>query len=248
VVRTVVWFSCGAASAVAARLTLETHPLSTVIARCVVTNEHPDNDRFAADVARWLGVQVVNLASTKYSDCWDVWEKRRFLNSPRGALCTVEMKKKVRQAYEDMEDVQVFGYTYEEQHRAGIFRQNNPEIMVRFPLIEKRISKADCYRIIEAEGLTLPAMYRLGYHNANCIGCVKGGAGYWNKIRVDFPETFERMARLEETIGASVLGGQTLRELIPGTGRHTDLELPDCGLFCGENEGTLKAALSPEAT
>ena len=42
--------------------------------------------------------------------------------------------------------------------------------------------------LIERAGLRLPEMYRLGYANANCVGCVKGGAGYWNKIRRDFPE------------------------------------------------------------
>ena len=241
--RTVIWFSCGAASAVAARLTMEAYP-DAIVARCVVANEHPDNDRFAKDVAEWLGVEVINLASPKYADCWDVWEKRRFLNSPRGALCTVEMKKKVRQKFERPDDLQVFGYTVEERDRADNFEDNNPEINALFPLIEKRLTKFDCFRILEAEGLELPAMYRLGYNNANCIGCVKGGAGYWNKIRRDFPETFGRMAKLERSIGASVLKDEWLDELVPGTGRHSDLELPDCGLFCGENEGTLRAALN----
>ena len=32
----------------------------------------------------------------------------------------------------------------------------------------------------------------MGYNNNNCIGCIKGGMGYWNKIRVDFPEVFEK--------------------------------------------------------
>lgn len=35
-------------------------------------------------------------------------------------------------------------------------------------------------------------MYDLGYANNNCIGCVKGGIGYWNKIRIDFPEESDR--------------------------------------------------------
>ena len=48
-------------------------------------------------------------------------------------------------------------------------------------------------------------MYKLGYNNNNCIGCVKGGIGYWNKIRVDFPAEFDRMAELERKIGHAVL-------------------------------------------
>lgn len=232
--RVICWFSCGAASAVAARLMLAENP-GAIVARCVVANEHPDNDRFARDVAGRLGVEVVELRSAKYSDCWEVWEKRRFLNSPSGALCTVEMKKKPRQAFADVGDVHVFGFTYDETERAQRFRENNPEMAVRFPLIEHRYTKARCYYEIGLRGLTLPAMYRLGYHNANCVGCVKGGAGYWDKIRRDFPDVFERMAALEERIGATVLKEKSLRQLQPGEGRHEDLMLPDCGLFCGSN-------------
>jgi hypothetical protein len=232
--RTVAWFSCGAASAVAARLMLDEDP-STVVARCVVANEHADNDRFAKDCEAWFGKPVVNLRSRKYADCWEVWTKRRFINSPGGALCTVEMKKKVRQDFEEPGDVQVYGFTWDETNRAALFTANNPEVTVRFPLIERRYTKARCYHVVREAGLVLPAMYRLGYHNANCIGCVKGGAGYWNKIRRDFPETFERMAQVEEDIGATVLRGKSLRVLRPDEGKHDDLDLPDCGLFCGEN-------------
>ena len=51
----------------------------------------------------------------------------------------------------------------------------------------------------------IPEMYHLGYHNNNCVGCVKGGMAYWNKIRVDFPGIFDRMAVLERKLGRSCL-------------------------------------------
>ena len=85
----------------------------------------------------------------------------------------------------------------------------------------------------------MPAMYRLGYDNANCIGCVKGGAGYWNKIRRDFPERFEQIAAIEEAIGPSAYlfrdrdtnERYSLRDLDPLSGRH-DEPLPSCSFFC----------------
>jgi hypothetical protein len=97
--------------------------------------------------------------------------------------------------------------------------------------------------MIERAGLVLPLMYRLGYHNANCIGCVKGGAGYWNKIRRDFPEDFEEMAQIEESIGPGArllshrsgpLKGQRffLRELDPDAGRYQDEPSIECGSAC----------------
>ena len=57
--------------------------------------------------------------------------------------------------------------------------------------------------ISERLGIKRPIMYDLGYSNNNCIGCVKGGMGYWNKIREDFPEVFQARAKLEREIGRS---------------------------------------------
>lgn len=235
--RTVAWFSCGAASAVAAKLSLEDNP-ETIVARCVLDNEHEDNDRFAKDVAKWLGVKVIELRSDKYDDCWELWKKRRYLNGPTGALCTVEMKKIVRRNFSLPGDIDVFGFTYEEGKRAIRFMDNNIEVNPSFPLIEREITKDECYQIISGAGIELPVMYKLGYHNANCVGCVKGSAGYWNKIRKDFPGVFLRMALLEKEIGATCISGKRyLATLDPNAGSHKDLELPDCGLFCGENDG-----------
>lgn len=233
--RTVAWFSCGAASAIAAKLALQDDP-ETVVARCVIGNEHPDNWRFARDVARWLDRPIVELTSPRYKDAWGVFEGERFLNGPHGAKCTVILKKKVRQDFEQDGDLQVFGFTSEEGERAARFVANNFEIESRFPLIERGITKGECFEILKGVGIELPTMYRLGYANANCVGCVKGGKGYWNKIRRDFPEVFQRMAQLERSIGASCINGTYLDELNPRAGRHKNLELPECGLFCGQND------------
>ena len=87
-------------------------------------------------------------------------------------------------------------------------------------------------------------MYDLGYHNNNCIGCVSGGMGYWNKIRVDFPEAFERMAKLERKMDVAinktykVEDGKKKRirvfldELDPKAGRNVPLPDIECGTLC----------------
>ena len=202
---------------------------------CHIENEHPDNLRFLRDCNTWFKHKVEVIRSDRYTDCWDLWEKRRYLNGPTGALCTTELKKMVRRAYTQPDDIQIFGFTAEEKDRASRFQDHNPEVICRFPLIEQGVGKGDCLDWLETLNLTLPMMYRLGYHNANCVGCVKGGKGYWNKIRRDFPATFKRMAELERSIGASCINGTYLDELNPRAGRHKDLELPECGLFCGES-------------
>lgn len=235
--RCLAWFSCGATSAVAAKLALESYP-DAVVAYCDTRSEHPDNARFLADCERWLGARIHVLGSEKYHDIWDVFERTRYLAGVHGARCTVELKKLVRRDFEQPDDLQVFGFDASEQHRAERFRGNNPEVATWFPLIEAGLTKEDCLAELRRAGIELPAMYRLGYRNNNCIGCVKGQAGYWNKIRKDFPDTFARMARLEREIDAALCkteaGGTRRRlfldELPPDAGKYEPIE---CGLFCG---------------
>ncbi len=228
--RTIVWFSAGAASAVAAKLTLAEGP--AVLAYTNPGSEHPDNERFIADCEAWFGQEVVRLRSGRYRDTWQVYEERRYLNGPDGALCTVELKKKVRFAFQRPDDRQVFGYTIEERDRADRFRRLNPEITLLTPLIDAGLSHADCLGMVENAGIKLPVLYLLGYGHNNCIPCVKGGMGYWNKVRRDFPAEFDRMAKLERDIGASCLNGQFLDELDPERGNYATEPKIECSLLC----------------
>lgn len=242
----VVWFSCGAASAVTAKLCLaqygDTHEVAIV--RCVVANEHPDNDRFAADCERWFGREIIQISSLFYRDCWDVWETMGFLVGWKGGSpCANQMKRKPRKIFEAEwnPDVQAYGYTVEEKDRAERFRDANPDIKLLTPLIDINLTKSDCLAMIERAGIQLPDMYLLGFNNNNCIGCVKGGAGYWNRIRLHFPSIFTRMAQLERKIGRSCMmregNNVWLDELDPSAGRHVEPEI-DCSLFCYSAEST----------
>ena len=228
--RVVCWWSAGAASTVAAKLTLAQHP-EAVLVYCETGSEHADNERFLIDCEVWLNRPIVRLRSDAYNDIWDVFNKTRYLVGPSGARCTTEMKKRVRQRFAKAEDVNVFGYTADERRRIERFKATNPEISASFPVAEALLSHADCLALIERSGLELPAMYRLGYANNNCIGCVKGGAGYWNKIRRDFPAVFDRMASVELALGRTVLGDTSLAELDPNRGSEPEAPI-ECSLFC----------------
>lgn len=243
--RTLCWFSCGATSAVATKIAIENSTRDVVVAYCDTASEHPDNKRFIADCEKWFGHPVVVLKSETYGDIWDVFQKTRYLAGVRGARCTTELKKRVRQCFEDLEnDIQVFGFDASEKKRIDKFKQNNPEVRAWFPLAERGITKQDCLDKLMAAGIELPAMYRLGYKNNNCVGCVKGQAGYWNKIRVDFPDVFARMAAQERELNAALCKSYAgdgkrkrifLDELPPDLGRYeSELETMKCGLICGE--------------
>lgn len=199
--RIVSRYSCGAASAVATKFALRKYGLSRVeITYCDPGSEHPDNKRFLSDCERWFGKPVTVLKSTKYVDTWDVWTKERFIASRHGAPCTGALKREPGFAFERPDDILVMGYTVDERARAARIREQNFERVIETPLIEAGLTKADCLALIEKAGIAIPAMYLLGFQNNNCIGCPKGGRGYWNMIRKHFPEIFSRMATLQREL------------------------------------------------
>lgn len=237
--RFVCWFSCGASSAVATKLTLAEHGHRNVeIAYTDTGSEHPDNARFLIDCEQWFDHPIRVLRSDRYSSVDDVIVQRRYINGPRGALCTTELKRKVRFAFEDPTDAQVFGYTSDphEIERVRRFRANSPDVDLRTPLIDRGLTKSDCLAIIERAQISLPVMYQLGYEHNNCLGCVKGGKGYWNRMRIDFPEVFARRAAQERAIGASCISGIYLDELDPTAGRMIDEPMGECSLLCASAE------------
>ena len=260
--RIVSWFSCGAASAVATKLALtkwrngET-PYSDsefVVAYCAIKEEHPDNERFLKDCEKWFDHPVTILGNDKYGRSTDeVYRKTRYLVGPGGARCTGELKKSVRFEFQRPDDVLVFGFTVEEKNRAD--RLMKVEIgTTLWPVLDDyNLRKADCLAMIARAGIEIPMMYKLGYRNNNCIGCVKGQAGYWNKIRVDFPDRFEEMAQIEEELGRTICKREwtengerkrerlSLRELPPDLGRYSAEADISCGIFCATAEEDIDA-------
>lgn len=230
--RVLVWFSCGAASACAAKLTLEQYPDAEILYCDTLAYEHPDNRRFIADVEKWLGKSIKILRSEKYKDIFDVFEKTGWLVGKGGARCTIELKRNVREQYQSVGDIHVFGFCADEPARIARFERDNPELYLLFPLRDAGMTKQDCLNMLMQAGIELPAMYKLGYKNNNCIGCVKGGKGYWNKIRVDFPDAFERMAKFERKIGARIFKDVWLDELDPSVGDYQSEFEIECGVTC----------------
>ena len=251
--RIVCWFSCGAASAVATKLALATYGLTheIVIARCVVREEHQDNDRFAADCEKWFGMPITNMISADYDgSVYNVITKRKYISGNEGAPCTMLLKKKVREDFQRPDDKHVFGYCAEEQVRYDDFLDAN-NIDCEAPLIDRQLSHANCLAMIQDAGIELPTMYKLGYQHNNCIGCVKSsGAGYWNKIKLDFPERFWMMAGMSRALGVKMVKITVaknteeriyLDELKPGVGRYQDEPEIQCGIFCEAAQRELAA-------
>lgn len=245
-------FSCGAASAVATKLILAEYPPERVaIINAFIKEEHEDNRRFLSDCERWFGHPITVLRDVKYgASTLEVWRRERYIKGPNGAPCAGALKRKLLDGFALPTDTHVLGYTVDEQDRFDSWREWSG-LRALTPLIERNLDKGDCLAIVERAGIALPAMYLMGYDNANCIGCPKGGNGYWNKIRRDFPERFYQIADLQESIGpgANFLRDRKTGERVPlrklpeDSGAKT-YEEPSfsCSFFCDMAERDLRGA------
>ena len=232
----VVWLSAGVSSFIAGWLVRGTVDQWIYID---VADQHPDSIRFVKDCETVIGKEIIILRSDKYLNVEDVCRKTGMMNSPYGAACTGMLKKAVRKKWENEQYSKgitdltyVWGMDYAEKKRADSIRANFPEFTHEFPLIDRMLSKEDSHALLKDLGIKRPLMYDLGYQNNNCIGCLKGGMWYWNKIRKDFPDVFESRSRLEREVGHSILNGTYLDELNPSAGRKSNEINGDCSIMC----------------
>jgi len=237
--RLICWFSCGAASAVATKLAISQFKNSheIIIARCIVKEEHKDNDRFAKDCEKWFGIKITNLINEEYEgSIYNVIQKRKYISGIAGAPCTLLLKKEIRIKFQLPNDKHIMGYCSEEQNRFNRFIDAN-NIDCDAPLIERGLTHSDCLAMIENAKIELPIMYKLGYQHNNCIGCVKStGAGYWNKIKNDFPDKFWKMAGASKALNVKMVRINEdrifLEDLPKNIGDYQNEPEIQCGIFC----------------
>lgn len=239
---TVVWFSCGVASAVAAKVALERYGRSEIrVVNTPVAEEDSDNIRFRHEVGIWLGVEVEVLTHSKWpnSSANELWEKTRFMSNRFGAECTRTLKKGARYEWEKVNkpDWHVLGFTADEKSRHDRFIKSECE-NVRPVLIDAGITKQECFNILSKAGIKRPRIYDQGYPNANCIGCVKATSPtYWNLVRAKHPEVFEQRAKLSREIGCKLVRVKNERiflDELKTTDKGRKIKDWDCGVFCEE--------------
>ena len=243
--RMVCQFSCGAASAVATKLIIRAFPPEDVlIVNAFVKEEHEDNRRFLADCEKWFGRTVTVLRDEKFGASTDeVWKRKRYIKGPKGAPCSLVLKRELLATVNQPEDINVIGFTRCEEDRLADLEDHFPDKKWLAPCIEQGLSHEDCLAIVERAGIVLPMMYRMRYANANCIGCPKGGQAYWQNIRADFPERFVTIQAIQEEIGpgASFLQFRSgprqgermsLAELPPGREDMSQEPSFNCSFFC----------------
>ena len=155
------WFSGGITSAVATKIAIDSY--EDVRPIFIETGgHHEDMPRFVKQCEEWFGVPIEILQDTRFEDHIDLCEKLKVVNFISGAECSRTLKKKVRQKYQKIHQYegQVFGFEYEKKeiNRAIRFKEQNPEALPLFPLIDKHLSKANCMEMVCRIGIELPTM------------------------------------------------------------------------------------------
>lgn len=239
-----VWFSCGAASAVALQETLRRYGnlCQVRVLNNPIMEEDGDNRRFMRDVEKWLGVTVIPVINLKWpnASAVEVWDREKYMSGAAGAPCTRALKRHARQGYEELHPAQwlVMGFTADEKKRHDNFAKSERGNILPI-LIDAGITKDRCYEILTNAGLELPRMYAWGYPNANCPGCVKASSPtYWNHVRKMHPAVFASRAEQSRRLGVRLVEVKGKRifldELSPDAmGRPLkSMKMPECGLFC----------------
>lgn len=215
----IVMFSGGAASSGVAKMVADDHPNDTILLHTPTGAEHPDADRFRAQIARYIGLPITVEAANK--TLWEMVEGYKHIPNDGLPYCTRDLKIKPQDRFlkrleKAGEDFTVYvGYGFDEWKRIQNYMIKTEALgrKAKFPLFKARMTGVDCKRIVRDEWkICLPEPYQYLSHN-NCIPCYKAGQGNWYKVWKHYPERFYRAADAERRAANTVFDGVTLYEL-----------------------------------
>lgn len=202
--QTYLSYSGGVTSWAAGRILVdELGPENVTLLFADTTMEAPDVYAFVIEGMARLGVPLFWIADGR--NPWQVMRDERMIANNFKAVCSKKLKRELidrwRREWCDPETtvhavgMDCFEIERFETHRALMATKGWTS---RAPLIEHQLTKTECMRMAEAEGLTLPAAYAEGFAHANCAGmCIRAGIGHWRRLLRIHPDRF-RLAESRE--------------------------------------------------
>jgi PP-loop superfamily ATP-utilizing enzyme len=176
----IAWWSGGITSAVTCKLCVDLYGIDNVRFIFIDTkNEDEDTYRFKLDCEKWFNKEIETITGIgdKYQSIEEVWFKNKSLNVASGAVCSSELKRRVREIWQKQNEYthQAFGFELDEIKRAKSMSMNNPKVKAIYPLLMFGLSKKDCIDIVEQAGIEI-------------------------KMKRDFPDKFNKMADVEHQL------------------------------------------------
>lgn len=193
----IIMFSGGAGSYCAAKRVVAQHGKENVTLLFADTKtEDEDLYRFLNDAARVLDVPLVKIAEG--STVWELFRKNRFLGNSRVDLCSRILKRELMDRWVATRytcyDVRCYvGIDWSEEHRFKRMAPRKLPYIYLAPMLEPPLlEKQQMLDILEADGIALPRLYKLGFAHNNCGGfCVKAGIGHFKLLLKTMPERYK---------------------------------------------------------
>lgn len=126
----IAWWSGGASSAITCWVCIRWFGKENVRIVFIDTkNEDTDTYRFKKDCELWYDMEIETITSKEYDSIEEVWERYLTLNNATGAICSTELKRKVRQDFQNKNffSYQAFGFDIDEIDRAQGMKKNYPD-------------------------------------------------------------------------------------------------------------------------
>jgi 3'-phosphoadenosine 5'-phosphosulfate sulfotransferase (PAPS reductase)/FAD synthetase len=205
-IKHIIGFSGGLASAVTAHIIAEQYPDDTILLFHDTKTEPADNDRFRAEVAEYMGLSITEDSDGR--NIWEIFRDEGFLGNGRNTPCSRILKqgRSMQFVLNHQPAILYIGFTLEEWSRAQrtYSRYGHKGVDVKFPLIKRKITKAECHnRVEKCWGIKPPALYKWAEH-ANCIPCIKGKKAYWGLIYKFEREAWEKASNAEKEFGHTI--------------------------------------------
>lgn len=201
--RAIVQYSGGAASYVTAALAVGEFGRDNVVLLFADTLiEDEDLYRFNRDVEAHLGIKITRLCEGRTP--WEVFFSERMMGNSGVDHCSRVLKRQMLdqwlEAHADVEtDVVLVGMDANEPHRLTGLQDRVSPWKVRSLLIERGLWKEQVLQMVEAHGLVLPRLYKMGFPHNNCGGfCVKAGHGSFKLLLEKLPERYAEHEAKEE--------------------------------------------------
>lgn len=122
----IAWWSGGVTSAVACKLCLDWYGVKNVRIIFIDTyNEDIDTYRFMKHCSNVWEAEIETLHNGDYLSIQAVWRRYNSLNTATGAICSTDLKRKVREDFMKANkfSYQAFGFEVEETDRARAMKK-----------------------------------------------------------------------------------------------------------------------------
>jgi len=202
----IISYSGGLGSWMAAKIIAErygTEDLILLFADTLIEDE--DLYRFLREGADNIGVPLTTIAEGRTP--WQVFHDTRFLGNSRVGNCSKILKREfirkwIEARYKPDECVMYLGIDGMEAHRHDRAAQYWEPYTLVSPLCEAPFySYGQIKERLEAEGIEIPRLYRMGFAHNNCGGfCVRSGQGQFAHLLKMMPERFAHHEQKEQEL------------------------------------------------